>query len=105
MYETTTCSSRKGKEVKEQSGPLLGIVTDALHFIFIRLLPDKTFVFESECFDKTPSSPGPDEDGIKVHTANTWDDLDSIATFIIGSYRQMKYMKRGNITFCYNLVN
>ena len=81
----------KEKEVKEQSGALLGIVTDALHFIFIQLLQDKTFVFES----KTPSSSGSDEDEIKVHTVNTWEDLDRIATFIRGSCERMKDMKRG----------
>ena len=74
---------KKEQEVKEQSGHLLGIVTDALHFIFIRLLRDKTFVFESEFF------------GIKVHTANTWNNLDSIATFIRGSCERIKDTKRG----------
>ena len=93
------------KEVKEQSGPLLGIVTDALHFIFIELKSDKRFFFEKDGV----------KDEIKVHRANTWDDLDSIAERIRGTCHAIKDTERGtpywqiilngNIISCYKLAN
>ena len=72
----------KEQEVKKRNGPLFGVVTDALHFIFIQLTEDKRFVFEREEIGRTPRDLGPDIGDIKVHTTNTWDDLDNIATII-----------------------
>ena len=63
------------KELKETKicGPLFGIVTDALHFIFIKLQPDGQFEFQKNKCGQ-----------LKVHRANTWDDLDGIAAMING---------------------
>ena len=63
------------KELKEtkRSGPLYGIVTDALHFIFIKLQPDRQFEFEQNKCGQ-----------LKVHKANTWEDLDEITAIING---------------------
>ena len=57
----------------KRSGPLFGIVTDALHFIFIKLQPDGQFEFEQNKCGQ-----------LKVHKANTWEDLDEIAAMING---------------------
>ena len=80
---------RKEKEVRKRTGPLFGIVTDALHFIFIKLTPDKQFVLERENYGKTPPGLGPMTDEIKVHTANTWEDLYAITAIINGLCQQM----------------
>ena len=58
--------------------PLFGIVTDALHFIFIKLHPNGQFEFEEE---------GHEEDDIhevKVHRAYTWDNFHEITEVING---------------------
>ena len=61
----------KERSTKE-SPPLFGIVTDALHFIFIKLYSDGQFEFEKDLGQ------------LKVHKANTWDDLKEIAGMING---------------------
>ena len=58
----------------KESPPLFGIVTDALHFIFIKLHSDGQFEFEEEVPLRQ----------LKVHKANTWDDLKEIAARING---------------------
>ena len=56
-----------------ESRPLFGVVTDSLHFIFIKLHSDGQFAFEEDNLGQ-----------IKVHTANTWADLNEIAATING---------------------
>ena len=53
--------------------PLFGIVTDALHFIFIKLHPNGQFEFEQD-----------DIDEVKVHRANTWGDFHEITEIFNG---------------------
>ena len=60
------------KPSTKESPPLFGIVTDALHFIFIKLHSDGQFEFEKDLGQ------------LKVHKANTWDDLKEIAAMING---------------------
>ena len=87
---------KKEQEVRKHNGPLLGILTDALHFIFIKLTADKQFVFEREPMGKIPKGLGPIIGDIKVHTANTWEDLDDIAATINGLWQQIK-QERGSV--------
>ena len=82
------------KPSTEESRPLFGIVTDALHFIFIKLHSDGQFEFEEDNLGK-----------LKAHTANTWDDLNEIAAMINGlCQRRRRYSgfsqthKIGNIS-------
>ena len=77
----------KEQEVKKRNGPLFGVVTDALYFIFIKLTEDKQFQFEKENHGETSQSSETIIDEIKVHTANTWDNLDNIAAMINGLCR------------------
>ena len=79
---------KKEQEVKKRNGPLFGVVTDALHFIFIKLTKDKQFQFEKEDHGETSQSSETIIDEIKVHTANTWKDLDNIAAIINGLCQQ-----------------
>ena len=79
---------KKEQEVKKRNGPLFGVVTDALHFIFIKLTEDKQFQFEKEDHGETSQSSETIIDEIKVHTANTWKDLDNIAAIINGLCQQ-----------------
>ena len=78
----------KEQEVKKRNGPLFGVVTDALHFIFIKLTEDKQFQFEKENYGETSQSSETIISEIKVHTANTWKDLDDIAAIINGLCQQ-----------------
>ena len=41
------------QDVRKSIGPLFGIVTDTLHFSFIKLTKDKQFVFERENYGVT----------------------------------------------------
>ena len=75
---------QKEREVRKRNGPLFGVVTDALHFIFITLTQDKRFEFEKENHGETSHSSETIIDEIKVHTANTWQDLDNIIAIING---------------------
>ena len=63
------------QEIKDKGRnvPLFGIVTDAFHFIFIKLHPDGQFEFESN-----------DRREVKVHRANTWDDFHHITEIFNG---------------------
>ena len=79
---------QKEREVRKRNGPLFGVVTDALHFIFIKLTRDKRFQFEKEHYGDALQSLGTIIDEIKVHTANTWDHLDNIAAIINGLCQQ-----------------
>ena len=60
-------------EEKGRNIPLFGIVTDALHFIFIKLHPDGQFEFESN-----------ERRELKVHRANTWGDFHKITKIFNG---------------------
>ena len=53
--------------------PLFGIVTDALHFIFIKLHPDGQFEFEKD-----------DKNEMKVHRAYTWAKFHEITEIFNG---------------------
>ena len=64
---------RTNKE-KGQHIPLFGIVTDALHYIFLKLQPDGQHAFEQK----------QQRSYLKVHRANTWHDLYEIAATIKG---------------------
>ena len=80
---------KKKQELSRRNGPLFGVVTDALHYIFIILTQDKRFVFEREYYGQTPQEVEPIIGEIKVHTANTWEDLDDITVTINGLCQQM----------------
>ena len=67
-------------KARKKNGSLFGIVTDARHFIFIKLLSNGQFEFERD----------DDLGQIKVHKADTWDDLYGIAGIINGLCRCCK---------------
>ena len=52
---------------------LFGIMTDELHFIFIKLHPDGQFELQKD-----------DRQELKVHRANTWEDLQEISEIFNG---------------------
>ena len=64
---------RAKEKSRNESGPLFGIVTDALHFIFIKLHSDGQFEFEKDNLGQ-----------LKVHKANTWQDLSDVSAMING---------------------
>ena len=65
------------QEIKDKGRniPLFGIVTDALHFVFIKLNQDGLFEFEKDDIESYK---------VKVHRANTWDDFHEITEIFNG---------------------
>ena len=70
-------------EDKGRNIPLFGIVTDALHYFFIKLHPDGQFEFESN-----------DRREVKVHIAYTWGDFHEITEIFNGLCHLHKTLKR-----------
>ena len=73
MQQLLDHRKKEKEEKRKESGPLFGIVTDALHFIFIKLHSDEQFEFEEDNLGQ-----------LRVHKVNTWQDLNDISAMING---------------------